>query len=210
MAKLDYGLLGMFSGSVGDVVGVIRNGKQIVRSKPKKSTKEPSPAQISQREKWKLVSSFLTPLKPWFNKYYGEKEKGKTPMNLAMSYHLKEATVRIEEQWGIDFSKVIIAKGILHHVIIAKVNLTKSKLSIHWKKATTNSPLAKPSDTLTLVVYSISTNSFQVFENIATRETQKAIIKLSTTHQEQDNAIWLFVVNQENNKWSSSTYLGIV
>ena len=51
MAYMHNGLLGGFSGKIGYVVGYLMNGKQYVRSAPKKFTRPASPEQMIQRNK---------------------------------------------------------------------------------------------------------------------------------------------------------------
>lgn len=62
MGKLQKGILGGFSGTVGTVVGSNWRGKDIIRSRPKSSGKAPTEAQLLQRLKFKLVIGFVTPL----------------------------------------------------------------------------------------------------------------------------------------------------
>ena len=63
MATISKGILGGFSGKVGTVVGVNWRGMDIIRSVPKRSRKRPTDNQMLQQYKFKLVVSFLQPLR---------------------------------------------------------------------------------------------------------------------------------------------------
>jgi len=71
MAEIKRGILGGVSGKVGTVVGANWRGKNIIRAIPRKSGKKPSPLQVEQRSKFKLMSNFLQPFNALFSRYFG-------------------------------------------------------------------------------------------------------------------------------------------
>ena len=70
MANISKGILGGFSGKGGTIVGANYRGKDIIRSVPKKSGRKPTELQLLQQKKFRLVVSFLQPLKPIQSKYF--------------------------------------------------------------------------------------------------------------------------------------------
>ncbi len=62
MAEIERGVLGGFSGTVGPVVGAHWRGKDIIRARPRKSSKPPTDLQLIQQAKFKLVTRFLQPV----------------------------------------------------------------------------------------------------------------------------------------------------
>ena len=60
MATFEKGILGGFSGKVGNVVGVRWRGMNIMRSLPQRGSYVPTPEQLEQRLKFSLVMAFLT------------------------------------------------------------------------------------------------------------------------------------------------------
>ena len=91
MATFNKGILGGFSGKVGTVVGANWRGKDIMRSLPKPSQKEPTEKQLLQQAKFKLAVSFLQPLKTIQSQYFGSGSGVKSRVNLATSYTINEA-----------------------------------------------------------------------------------------------------------------------
>lgn len=64
MAKFLESLVSLISGKPGNLVIYERNGKTVVRSRPRKSTKKPSAKQIYTRKAFKMANAFLTTIRP--------------------------------------------------------------------------------------------------------------------------------------------------
>ena len=80
MAKIPFGILGPVIGSLGPVTGKTWKDKATLSShrKPAKTDKNPTPAQLNQREKFGFVSRFLNGLGPLVKKTFKELANGKT------------------------------------------------------------------------------------------------------------------------------------
>ena len=91
MATISKGILGGFSGKVGTVVGANWRGKDIIRSVPKTGHRTATDKQLLQQMKFKLVVTFLQPLKSIQNLYFGSESGAKSRVNLAVSYTINEA-----------------------------------------------------------------------------------------------------------------------
>ena len=51
MAKLTNGIMGAFEGRIGNIVGYVRKGENIIRTRPRKSQAAPSPAQAACQQR---------------------------------------------------------------------------------------------------------------------------------------------------------------
>lgn len=111
MATIKKGILGGFSGKVGTVVGSNWRGKDIIRSLPKESQKQPSEKQLLQQAKFKLAVAFLQPLKTILSQYFGSGSGVKSRVNLATSYTMNEATQVVADVPELMYNKVLITKG---------------------------------------------------------------------------------------------------
>jgi hypothetical protein len=56
MATFEKGILGGFSGKIGNVVGARWRGKDIMRSVPRSSSRLPTESQLYQRDNFRMVS----------------------------------------------------------------------------------------------------------------------------------------------------------
>lgn len=207
MAKIEQGILGGFSGTVGTVVGSTWRGKSIMRAKPRKSRKKATQGQIDQRKKFKLVANFLAPLNALTGQFFGQYQGVKSRTNLAMSYHLLEAIKEDKGQFKLDYSKVLITKGVLPAVLIKTAELKEGTLNLSWD-AKTGASLEKDSDKLTLVIYSESQKLFFTLEDIVLRGAQTYSAKLPNGWTAKDNSVWIVVTNEGKKECSTSAYVG--
>lgn len=72
MATFSKGILGGYSGKVGNVVGVRWRGKDILRSLPSKNTQAATQAQLNQRDRFTVAMRFVTPIKDILSAYFGK------------------------------------------------------------------------------------------------------------------------------------------
>lgn len=111
MGTYRQGILGPFSGIVGTVVGANFRGIDVMRSLPKPSAKAPTNSQLEQRRKFATVMQFLTPAKQVLEDYFGSPTGAKSRFNLATSYHIKEATVYVNDEAQMVLNRGSILKG---------------------------------------------------------------------------------------------------
>ena len=115
MGTFSKGILGGFSGKVGNVVGARWRGKDIMRSLPQRGKYTPTQAQTDQRERFTTAVQFLTPIKEILSAYFGKAQGDKSSFNLATGYHIKSALVPDPlGGYAINYPKVLIGKGNLH------------------------------------------------------------------------------------------------
>lgn len=207
MAEIKQGILGEVKGTVGTVVGSNWRGKNVIRSKPRKSPKIATASQLNQRSKFKLVGNFLRPLYKLTSKYFGSYEDVKSRSNLAMSYHLKNAIKNVEGEFVIDYSKVIWTKGILNIVSMPKVERMANVITISWSDAVSNA-LSKASDQVIAVVYNPEEDRFILTDGVTKRGDKKQDVALADTWTKPNNELWLVVVNAE--ECCTSMYLGTI
>lgn len=207
MAVISKGILGGFSGKVGTVVGANWRGKDIIRSLPTKKNRKASDLQMIQRMKFKLVSQFMAPLNQLTSKYFGEYQGSKSRTNLAMSHHLTDAVEEINDQLVINYSKVVITKGVLPSVSIDSSDIQNDTLEIAW---TSNAGvgLAKATDKLVVIIYSKTHNSFHVVEDSATRADGTISTPMPNAWPVGDNSVWICLTDEMGRMCSTSEYLG--
>lgn len=206
MARLTNGIFGPFTGKIGGVVGSSWRGMPILKTAPKETTKKPSPAQLLQRAKFGFVMAFLYPIKPFLAERFGKMEGSKSPFDLALSYHLKEAIEVESDRLLMNYPKVCISKGHLRglEVIAATVN-SENTLTLQWANNSTQS-FAGPGDMLTVGLYVPGIASFFFFENCALR--QDTMVELTLPEEAANNEIhlWGTFVNFTGSRAATSTY----
>ena len=207
MAEIKQGILGGVSGKIGTVVGANWKGKNIIRSKPRKTSKKPTVPQLNQREKFKLVSNFLQPINAILSRYFGSEQGLKTRVNLALSYHLQEAVENQDGNFIINPEKVVLSKGILPLINMENTVIDNSELRLTWNLPE-GASLGSATDLLTVVVYNNESKLFNIFDKVTTRDTGTFVGQLPVGFQNTSNVIWVFLTNELDTECSTSMFLG--
>ena len=210
MATYKKGILGAFSGSVGPVVGSSYRGKKVMRSKPEKTTKPPTAAQLLQRAKFAAAMQFLNPVKELLNTYYGTPEGSKSRYNLAVSYHLTEALFVADDAWEIRYEQVMYAKGsLLPADNLQCVSGGMNSLQLTWNNNATQAG-CKPTDQLMVVVFEPEAKEYAFFMKAATRAEAQVSLSLSPQWSGKDVHVYGFMAAENGKGNSGSLYLGKV
>ncbi|MBU3013111.1 hypothetical protein KO506_16990 [Polaribacter vadi] len=210
MATFEKGILGGFSGKVGNVVGSRWRGKNIMRSLPQRGKYTPSTKQEEQREKFKIVISFLSPIVNILSQYFGSPQGDKSRSNLATSYHLKNAVVSTAQGMVMDFEKVLISKGDLRGLDGATAAAATGRiLNLNWQN-NSGQGKATNTDALMAVIYAPDLNLFYSDTSVATRDAATASITLPEFMLGFEVEVWASFYKPDTNYAANSTYLGTV
>ena len=210
MASITKGILGGFSGKVGTIVGANYRGKDIIRSRPKPSGKLPTDKQVLQQKKFKLVVSFLQPLKSIQNQYFGEKSGVKSKVNLAASYLLNNAILVVADEPEFIFTKILITKGELSGFQNpTAIPAAGRVLDFTWQDNSSQGN-ANGTDIANVVCYSEDADSFEIYSAVATRADLAAQVTLPTLYDGLSVHVWIYFNNTQEKMACNSPYLGLV
>jgi len=120
MGKIKSGLFGQLSGRVGNVIYSSWRGTQVVKKLPAPRQTGPSPAQLEQQTKFRLLMNFFTPLTPVLNKAFEKSNLRMTGLNKAVSNNKDRLTGRYPDI-RIDYAEVILCKDILQKADVITV-----------------------------------------------------------------------------------------
>ena len=209
MAIYKKGINGPVSGKIGNVVGATCRGVAYLRGMPE-TTAAPTQKQINQRLKFALVMGWLKPLLNIINIGYQVLFGDKTPMNRAVSYHLKEAVTGDAPDYGIDFKKAVFSRGeLLVSWILEVLCLVNTVLNIKWDNLPA-SAFSNDNDKASFIIYNPAKESFVTFEKVALRGDKEAVLQLPGKFAGDAVHGWMNYVNAEGNVVSTSVYLGEV
>ena len=210
MANISKGILGGFSGKVGTIVGANYRGMDIIRSVPKKSGRKPTELQILQQKKFSLVVTFLQPLKPIQNKYFGVKSGVKSKVNLAASYLLNNALLVVANEPELVFNKILITKGELAGFQNQEVTPAVGRiLDFTWDDNSLQGN-GNTTDVMNVVCYSEELQAFEMYEGVATRVDGAGQVILSTYFTGMDVHVWIYFNNVQQKVACNSPYLGLI
>jgi hypothetical protein len=210
MATFEKGILGGFSGKVGNVVGSKWRGKNVMRSLPQRGKYTASTKQEEQREKFKTVMGFLSPMIDVLNLYFGNQQGDRSRFNLATSYHLKNAVLSTPLGMEMEYAKVLISKGDLRGIdggtLVAAANQV---LTFTWQD-NSGQGKATATDAFMVVAYAPDLNLFYTDLAVAIRDATTATVTLPDFMTSFEVEVWASFSKPETNFAAISTYLGAV
>lgn len=210
MGKFYKGILGGFQGTVGTVVGATWRGMDVLRSRPRKSNKPATDAQLEQRSRFKLMAEFLRPMRPVLKLYFGQPSNAKSKSNLATAYHMNEAVAGTYPSFTVDFQKVITSKGELtrleNPVVTPQANAI---LAITWTD-NTGEGQAKTDDQLVIVVHNATKGDTRHKLEAASRATGNFSYDLPDTWTGDTVHVYLSVASATDKLYGNSEYFGPV
>ena len=210
MATFEKGILGGFSGKVGNVVGARWRGKNVMRSLPQRGNYTATAKQEEQRLKFKTVIGFLSPIVAILHSYFGSPQGDKSRSNLATSYHLKNAVVTTPTGTVMDYAKVLISKGDLRGIDGGTIAAAaRQTLNFGWQD-NSGQGKATATDTLMVVVYAPDLNLFYTNTAVATRDATTASVTLPNYMASFEVEVWASFSKPETNFAAISTYMGAV
>lgn len=132
MGKIEKGILGGFSGTVGTVIGGNWKGISYMRSKAAGSRTTSTPLQLDQRARFSTTIRFLQPMSSLLNVSFRDYAVKMTGFNNAMSYTLKNAIVGTYPTYGVDYSLALVSRGDLPNVLAPAATTTGSEVLYTW------------------------------------------------------------------------------
>jgi hypothetical protein len=210
MATFEKGILGGFSGKVGNVVGTRWRGKNVMRSLPQRGNYTPTVKQEEQRQKFKTVIGFLSPIVDVLNLYFGNPQGDKSRSNLATSYHLKNAVVSSPLGMVMDYAKVLISKGDLRGIDGGTLTAGAAQTLVFGWQDNSGQGKATATDTLMVVVYAPDLNLFYNNLAVATRDATTATVTLPLFMTGFEVEVWASFSKPDTNFAALSTYMGAI
>ena len=200
----------LISGKIGDKIYVIRDGKNYVRSLPKKSIIPPTDKQIAWRATFTLVTQFLMPLSSLLNESYRRINRKKSGLKVTSQQVFTEALRGVYPNVEIDPSKVSLIRG---NLPAPQGNMTyvagTDELDFHWplfSKAYHNS-----NDELGVLIWCSSLNEFYSELNLGvSRDQEFCTITIPHAFKGSQLHVWLFYRSANHCAYSPSVYMGQV
>ena len=178
MATIKNGILGGFSGRVGNVVGATVRGRNVMRVRPASVTNPNTEKQRSQRERFGLVTHFLSSqielVKIGFRSFTNKL----SAFNAATSYNLKNAVIGNYPDVQLSFADAKISKGNLPPVAgLVATFVAPDTISLEWTD-NSSKPLAAATDLLMIGLYEPTKGIGFSIMNAATRADGQVTVEM--------------------------------
>ncbi len=207
MAIAKDGILGGFSGKVGNVVGLTLNGVSIMRAAPKPSQKEPTEKQRLQRLKFSLAIEFTKPFLEITQQFFNQNAFSGERRNLLISYTLQNVIRVQDDEFTLLWSKFLLSCGDLCGFHQLVVELQNEALHLTWQD-NSQQGFAEAHDEVHLVIASENLAHVDFLENLAQRNSKEATVNLPDWTKEHSAHLYIFMSNTARNQSCNSFYLG--
>ena len=170
MGIIRGGILGGFRKKAGAVIGSYWRSLDVIKGLPRISNKPPTASQLDQRAKFGLTTNFLSYIKDMIEIGYKALSDLDTPMNVAVSYHVKEAVTGVSPNFVMDYPKVMFSQGKLRLPwTIELATLIVAEIDITWVNSGNDDLFKQATDQLSVMVYNPIKDDFVTAKNVAPR-----------------------------------------
>lgn len=211
MGKLNLGILGGFSGTVGTVVGSTnKKGEDIIRAKSKKARQTSSVEQVSQQTKFGLTTNFMHAVNPILKigmKQVAENESI-SAYNYACRHTLKNAIAGTDAQPELDYSRIIISDGNLSRIAGVTAEKEANTIKFSWSD-NVESITGAITDKVSIVVYNVTNSELSFSMGEILRSSKTATLPIPYSELNDKLVFYLFFQSATNpTAVSTSQYLG--
>lgn len=208
MARINQGILGPFSGKVGEVIGSSWKGIPYIKSRTMSFHDPKTPAQLAHRMRLQVAHGFVRSIKGFIEIGYRELSENQTPYNKAVSYILKNAVVGEYPAIGIEPSKVMVSQGKLAGAENCLFSMEEDgKLKFSWDENVSEED-AQADDCALLLVYNFTKQ--QTISVQSCRSERKGTVEIPDSWKNDKMAGYIFFASIESDAVSNSQYLGMV
>ncbi|MCX2485501.1 DUF6266 family protein [Pedobacter sp. MR2016-24] len=208
MAKVPYGINGPFIGRVGNTIGYILNGINVIRSIGAFHG-EYTPKQLANYQRMGLISSLSTVIQEFlkfgFAAVAAPTKQGHT--NHSISINKEKAVKGVYPNQETDFSKLIVAQGTVAIPKNPMVKVLNNKLEYRWE-ADLQTEGAESSDQVMLLAYFPESQKAIVMASGSRRTMEKEILEIPGSNKDRKVETYMAFVSDDRKNASNSVYLG--
>ncbi len=208
MGVIKKGILGGFSGKVGNVIGGSWKGIEYMRVKPASVANPRTEGQVNQRTKFTVSLQFLQPMTDFIKVGYKKLAIQKTEFNSAMSYTLKNAITGIAPDFTIDYANALLSRGSFAGAFNPLIDTsTAGQVAFSW---TDNTPQggAEATDKALLMIYN-ETNGEAIFTTDgANRDVETQTLPIPDSYTGNTLHLYIGFISEDGQSISNSLYIG--
>lgn len=206
MAKNYQGILGNFSGKVGNVVGRVRGDRTVIAVYQPEVGNPQTTSQQTQRQKLTVATEFLKGIAPVVKKSMRSLTQYGTGWSASIRHILMYAITGTYPNQEVQASDVLIANGNVDLPYSPSKSADGTTLSLTWAD---NSGLgnALATDIICAAVRDGDKNQWVYNENVGVRSDRNGTLSLPTAWSGDDVDVYLYV-RRGYSDFSKSTWLG--
>ncbi len=210
MGKIKQGVLGGFSGKIGNVVGGSWKGIDYMRIMPASVANPQTEPQMDQRSKFVTTLRFLQPLTQFLRTGFKNYAIRMTAFNNAMSYNIKNGVAGEYPSYAIDYPNVLVARGTLASALNPTATSTvAATVAVAWQDNSSEGNASALDQTL-IVIYDGLKNEAVYHLKQTTRADQAETITVPASFSGSQVQCYIAFISADGALLSNSKYAGAV
>lgn len=210
MGKAIWGTSGGFQGKNGANVGRWLDGQNIVGPLPHPTSTPPTIAQVNQRAKFGMMTSWLRVLKGVIRSGFNVRKVRLSPWSAAVAYNLKYAVTGVAPNFTVDYPAVLFCKGELSKPLdVTVTSVVGADVTFDWDPVF-NPGFGAATDKATFVAYNPMKDLFVVLTGAATRATGTYTLQMPSLFTGDQVQCYMSMLSEDGKVSSDSVYAGAV
>ncbi|WP_276089158.1 DUF6266 family protein [Pedobacter sp. JY14-1] len=201
-----------WTGRVGNTVGRVVNGVNVIAMAAARGHRVPSEAQLPVQLKVKLVSQFLSRVSPFIRVGFEDHAPGMSAWNAAVQYNLENAVTGVYPALSIDYPQVLFSKGKLAMAAgLAWATTVDAQIDLSWLASVPAYTPGAGTDKLAVLVYNpLEVNPFLVSVGDAVRSDLSFDMPVPATWSGQTVYVYVSFVSSDGRVTSTTQFAGAV
>ncbi len=211
MAINMWGANGTWTNKLGSAIGHYTNGQNVLTALPHPSSEPPTAAQLAQQARFGLVTAFLSYIGDLVKAgFQMETKKNQSPMNVAVSYNLKNAVTGVAPDVTIDYPKLAYSMGKVDVPTNAAVESAAGAHLVFTWTAAVLSGFGHEADKATILVYNPDKDRFVSLAAAALRSALTYNLQLPLDFAGDEVHTYMSFVSADGKGASKTVYVGEV
>jgi|LSQX01.2.fsa_nt_gb hypothetical protein len=206
MGIIKKGILGGFSGKVGNVVGASWKGIDYIRSLPSTVRNPRTPRQVKQRTKFSLVQGFLTSMTPFIRIGFKNYAGGQTAMNAALSYNIQNGIIGEGADIDLDYPNLLVSRGSLFSTTNTSLECDYGEVTFGWQPVVAGN--ASVEDTVKFLMFNPAKGESVYNDKELTRSQSESFVDVPSTWVGDTVECYLTFISEDGKEVSNSKYMG--
>lgn len=207
MGTIQKGILGGFSGKVGNVIGGSWKGIDYMRSKSSRKSATVTQKQKEQQMKFALIAKFQQPLTNLLARTFKSFAIKMTGANSAMSYNLRNAITGIYPGFAIDYSRILVSRGDMPNAVNPAAAALSAGIVVYTWVNNTGAGKTKDSDQAVLVAYCPEMQQCIYTDEGPARSEEEGQLDLSAFTGKQVQT-WVAFISENGKEIATSVFTG--
>jgi len=210
MGKIKQGVIGGFSGMVGNVIGASWKGIAYMRIRPTSVANPKTDAQLDQRMRFTVTLRFLQPLTQFLRIGFKNYAVKMSPFNSAMSWNLLNALQGTYPNYTIDYPNALVVRGKLSPALNQAAASTVAGTVLFTWDDNSDETDASPYDKNLLVVYNPEKNQAVTFSELGERADGTQSVTVPNSFSGDLVHCYIAFITVDGKLLSNSKYAGAV